>query len=324
MRFVVFGAGAIGSAVGGHLARAGEDVLLVTRPTHAAAISARGLRLITSAGTLTVRIAAVSSDDEIQPQSDDVILLAVKSQDTEAAVGDLARVFPLETPIFCAQNGVGNEEVVARAFRRVYGMMVFVPAIYDTPGIVTTAPSRRAGVIEVGLYPEGSEDLAGAMAAALQRAGYASRVHPAIMQAKWAKLIGNLGNAVGAITDGKGDTEALTKAVRAEAEEILRRAGISYEPPEKFRGRVSPLMAGAELPAGTRYLGSTWLSLARRTGSVETDWLNGEIVRLARARGLAAPLNEGLCRVANEMARQRELPGKYPAEELYALLRASL
>ena len=73
------------------------------------------------------------------------------------------------------------------------------------------------------------------------------------------------------------------------------------------------------MPEGRRNLGSSWQSLMRRQGSIETDYLNGEIVFLGRKHGIPTPFNAVLQRVANEMAAARDLPGKYSAEELFAM-----
>jgi 2-dehydropantoate 2-reductase len=73
------------------------------------------------------------------------------------------------------------------------------------------------------------------------------------------------------------------------------------------------------MPEGLRNLGSSWQSLMRRQGSIETDYLNGEIVLLGRKHGIPTPFNAVLQRIANEMAAAREPPGKYSAEELFAM-----
>jgi len=70
-----------------------------------------------------------------------------------------------------------------------------------------------------------------------------------------------------------------------------------------------------------QHLGSTWQSLARRQGTVETQFLNGEIIRVANLMGKQAPINETLLRIAQEMASNKEQPGKYTPEQLVEILR---
>src|ERR1700719_430332 len=88
MRFVIFGAGAIGSGMGGHLHRTGHDALLVGRPAHVERIRQYGLRLITADQTYTLPVPAVSRAEDIGFADGDVVLLCVKSQDTDRALVD--------------------------------------------------------------------------------------------------------------------------------------------------------------------------------------------------------------------------------------------
>jgi len=70
-----------------------------------------------------------------------------------------------------------------------------------------------------------------------------------------------------------------------------------------------------------RPLGSTWQSLVRNQGTVETEFLNGEIVRLAAKLNTTAPVNEVLLRITLEMAANHEKPGKYTPAELLRILK---
>ena len=120
MRFVVFGAGAIGSGMGGHLHRTGQDALLVGRPAHVDRIRQAGLRLVTEDETYTVPVPSVSRAQDIGFTDDDVVLLCVKSQDTDRALVEIraAGGDPRSLPIVCCQNSITNEPAAARYFRR--------------------------------------------------------------------------------------------------------------------------------------------------------------------------------------------------------------
>jgi len=133
-------------------------------------------------------------------------------------------------------------------------------------------------------------------------------------------MLGNLGNAMGAITDGKGDTKAFMEAVRQEALACFGAAGIPCESRESFDARMKQSRGVNELPPGVRNLGSTWQSMVRQRGEVETDYLNGEIVRLCRVHGIPTPHNEVLQEVASTMAVCGEVPGKYTAQDLERLV----
>ena len=109
MRYVVFGAGAIGAVVGGRMSQAGCDVTLIARGANLDALRTGGLRLESPAGADIVPLAAVGHPCEIDWGVRHVVLLAVKSQQTAAALVELASVAPAETPIVCLQNGIANE-----------------------------------------------------------------------------------------------------------------------------------------------------------------------------------------------------------------------
>ena len=125
MRFIIHGAGAVGSLVGGKLAESGCDVVLVGRSAHAEAVNRHGLKIRSLNGDRVVKnLHAFTSPHEISPRPGDVILLTVKSVETAHSVQSLREVFPEETPIFCLQNGVRNEEMAARRFWRCGRMTV--------------------------------------------------------------------------------------------------------------------------------------------------------------------------------------------------------
>ena len=323
-RFVIYGAGAIGSAIGGHLFRTGHETVLVGRPAHVAAIERDGLQLITPAEPYRLRVPAVSSAVAVGFRDGDVVLLCVKSQHTEGALAEIRAGGgdPQGLPIFCCQNSVTNEPAAVRFFRNVYGVLVVVTGIFLEPGVVHNPVRGNAGVLEVGRFPEGVDEMASEVEGALAKASFGAWANPRVMEAKGAKLLGNLGNALGAITDGAGDSKAFLAAVRAEAEACLRAAGVPFESRESFDARMKQSRGTNELPPGVRNLGSTWQSLMRGTGDVEADYLNGEVVRLGRIHGIGTPHNEVLQELSNQMAARGEKPGKYSAQDLEEMVRS--
>src|SRR5712692_6601854 len=122
MRFVVFGAGAIGSGLGGHLHRTGHDALIVGRPAHVNRIRQQGLQLVTDEQTYTLSVPAVARAEDVGFTDQDVVLLCVKSQDTDRAMVEIraAGGDPQTLPILCCQNSITNEPAAARYFRRVF------------------------------------------------------------------------------------------------------------------------------------------------------------------------------------------------------------
>lgn len=319
MRAIIYGAGAIGGVVGGHLALTGTEVVLIGRPGHVNAINQHGLRFVTPTGTKNLQIPAVTAPDQIEFTPDDVVLLCVKGQNTNEALRDLHAAIA-DVPIFCLQNGVRNEEIAASYFPRVYGTMVRVGGVYINDGEVT-ARRDPPGWLIMGCYPAGTDSLVETVAERLHRAGFFVLVTPDVMPYKWGKLMGNLANSIVAITSTRdGDFDRIFRATQKEAQELLAQAGIrlvsnqqlAEEWPDSAVRPRSVLQVNAQ--------SSTWQSLARRQGTVETDFLNGEIVRLAERLGTQAPINEALLRIMQEMAANREPPGKYTPSELCRLI----
>jgi 2-dehydropantoate 2-reductase len=319
MRYVIYGAGGIGSIMGGHLARTGHDVVLVGRPGHAGAINSGGLRLVTPSGTFVLKIPAVTGPDQISFTADDIVCLCMKGQDTEGALRAL-RATAADVPVFCFQNGVRNEETAAGYFPRVYGVMVRVGAVYLKDGEVT-ARRDPPGWYIMGRYPAGTDGTVAAVAADLRAAGYLVKVVEEVMPYKWGKLMANLGNAIDAITGQDwASTRSIYLAVFEEARAVAEKAGIRWisqdAVAEEWPEAAAPPRGHIEGPLRS----STWQSLTRRQGSVEAEFLNGEIARAARGVGLRAPLNEKLVEIATGMAADHTAPGRYTPDELSSIL----
>jgi 2-dehydropantoate 2-reductase len=320
MRIIIYGAGAVGGVVGGLLALSGTPVVMVGRPPNVAAIRENGLKLITAAGTRTVQLAAVTSPDQIEFSPADVVFLCVKGQDTDSAVRDLFALVK-DVPVFCFQNGVRNEEIVSKYYPRVYGVMVKAGAVFIRDGEVESR-GNPPGRFVLGKYPDGTDALLAAVAARLRNAGYEVEVTAEIMPSKWGKLVENLANAVGAITNAIGpEANRIALAAQDEGKEILAQAGIRWIPAKEAAPRPPTNITPPPDYNFGRPLGSTWQSLVRNQGTVETEFLNGEIVRLAAERGIPAPVNQALLRITLEMAANHEKPGKYTPAELIKILK---
>jgi 2-dehydropantoate 2-reductase len=316
MRFVVFGAGAIGGVVGARLHQSGHRVTLIARGEHYRAIRDRGLTLAEPDRSTLLEIEVCDAPAGLAWDRDEVVLLATKSQDTRGALQALRPLAPPATAIVCMQNGVDNERTALRMFEHVYGAVVMVPAAHGEPGIVESHATLLTGIIDIGRYPSGEDDRSHAIAHALGDSRFDSCARPDVMRLKYAKLILNLANAVGAIcTPGPG-TDRLTEMVRDEGRAALGAAGITFEAPEveDVAGRWKRIGVQASKRSGS----STWQSLQRRTGEVETDYLNGEIVLLGRLHGVATPVNQALCRLADRIAREGAGPQTLSAEDVLA------
>jgi len=318
MRFVVVGAGAVGGVLAARLGQYGHDVLLVARGAHREAVERGGLTLRTPAEVVTVRLPVAGSVSEVGWADGDVALLAVKSQATLGVVEELAAVAPPSLPVVVLQNGVENERVVLRRFANVYAVPVLCPAAHLEPGVVEAHAARTTGILDVGRYPAGSDAVARAVSAAFAASGYVSQVRDDVMRWKWVKLIANLGNAAEAVCEPGPGVERLARRAEAEGWAVFAAAGIESATREEDAAHRGDLLRTASIDGVPRPGGSTWQSLARATGDVETDYLTGEIVLLGRLHGVPTPLNDVLQRLARRMAVERRPPGSFSEEQVLA------
>ena len=297
--------------MGGLLAVAGHEVALVARGEHLAALRRDGLTLQTPDVTHHLRLPVAAEPAKLGIRPDDVVLLGVKGNDTEAALQSLARVADPGITVVCLQNGVANERAALRHFADVYGICVMCPTTHLEPGVVRADCAPVAGILDIGRIPSGVDAAASRIAADLTSAGFVSEPREQIMPWKYAKLLMNLGNAVRAVCGPSAQADELIGQVRAEAAAILDAAAITYVSTEQDAERRGDILQVRDKRSGS----SSWQSLTRGTGSIEADYLNGEIVLMARELGLTAPLNERARRWANVFATQRRAPGGLTVEE---------
>jgi 2-dehydropantoate 2-reductase len=285
MQIVVMGAGAVGCYYGALLARAGHDVTLVGRPSHVAAMRERGLLLETKAGSEHIRVtAATDASDVSRP---DLVLVSVKSSDTEDAGRALADRLAPDTTILCLQNGVDNAERLAAVLGRpVLSAVVYVGAEMAGPGHV-----RHHGRGELVI---GASSASAALARALSEAGIPTTVSDDIAAALWSKLIVNCAynalSAVGGIAYGPmlevPGTRDLMIRVIDECTAVAAAAGVRV--PADIRERT--LAIGPAMPS---QFSSTAQDLMRDKPT-EIDHLNGYVVRKGRDVGIDTPANAAL------------------------------
>ncbi|MET9268267.1 2-dehydropantoate 2-reductase [Kribbella sp. NPDC003557] len=301
----VYGAGGIGCYVGGRLAAAGAPVTFVGRPRVAAELAANGLRLTDYLGA-DLRVPDVRFETTPAGAAGaELVLVTVKSAATEGAADELAEVLTPGTVVVSFQNGVRNGELLRSRLTEQVVITGMVPF---------NVLNRGAGVFHQGT--EGALDVQrdAALApylSAFERAGLPLTQHDDILPVQWAKLLLNLNNPINALSDlplrdelSQRSYRRCLAAAQAETLGILDAAGIRPAqllaipmhrfpavlrlPDFLFRRLASKVLAVDPL-ART----SMWedLEAGRPT---EIDYLNGEVVRLARSVGRAAPVNERL------------------------------
>lgn len=326
-RYIIIGAGAVGGTIGARLFESGHEVVLVARGAHYRVLHEDGLRFVTPDGERVLPIPAVDGPRALAPRADDVLIVATKTQDTAAALDAWAGRAPSSAeppPVILAQNGVENERLALRRFAEVYGMCVWLPATHLEPGVVEAWCTPYTGVLHLGRYPRGEDEFVHGISEDLEKSGFRAPVHPDVMRWKYSKLLGNLANSIEALCDSMdgAEADALYRRVRAEGAAVLDAAAIAYADPDE-EASFRELLKLRPIDGRSRPGGSTWQSLARAAGSVETDYLNGEIVLLARTHGLPAPANATLQRLVTAHVREQRPPGSLTAAELTAQIDAA-
>jgi 2-dehydropantoate 2-reductase len=321
MRYMIYGAGAIGATIGGRLHQAGRDVALIARGAHRKALERDGLRLQTPDADDVLRVPVAGSPNDLGVKPEDAVVLAMKSQDTVSALEELAGAAPAEVAVVCAQNGVANERAALRRFANSYGLLVYVPAQHLEPGVVQAFSAPVYGVLDVGRVPAGSDERARAIARDLEAAGFSASASEAIMRFKYAKLLDNLGNALDALLGSRDAAGELVARAREEALRCYEAAGVDWATEAEMEERTSAL-SPLRPAGGLEHEGSSSSqSLVRGTGKSEADYLNGEVVLLGREHGVPTPVNETLQRLAGAAARERRQPGSLSREQVEAELK---
>ena len=314
------GAGAVGGVIGGRLFQSGHRVVLVARGKHLNAIRSNGLTVASHGASVTLQVPVVGHPSEADLQPGDVVIIATKSQDTSEVLDAIAATGCEQLKVVCAQNGVRNEETALRRFEDVYGICVMAPTSHSEPGFVEAACSPVTGILDIGRFPSGTDDMTEAISRDLSASTFVSVPRPDIMRWKYRKLMSNLYNAVEALLGTDGWPEALTNQVNAEGEAVIAAAGIEMVSERQDRERRGDILSFAQVRGSRRGGGSSWQSLERGLGTIETDYLNGEIVLLGRLHGIPTPANSLLQRMAAQAARNRAAPGSMSADDLLAML----
>lgn len=320
MRIIIFGVGAVGGVVAATLALSSRDVVGIARGKRFEALRDTGLTLRSHAGTEHVRIPVVDTPAGITPRADDMILLATKTQDTIAALDALRQAGFDDQPVFCMQNGVANEAMALRFFPNVHSVAVMLPAEYMAVDEAIAFGRPNVGVFDIGRFPGGSDAADAAMAAALTDARIPTFVVEEAMQNKYGKLLVNLGNIVEAALGREVRAAAIRDALMSEAIGVYETAGIRWTDMGEGDPRRGTLLSIEPIPGLERVGGSTSQSLARGAGSIETDYMNGEIALIARLAGSDAPLNARAASLAARLARSKQPSGCMNVDDLKSAL----
>jgi len=301
MQVAVIGAGAVGCYYGGLLLRAGHEVTFIGRQPHVDAINAHGLLL--DIQTFKGYLPAKAATDTSALAPPDLVLVCVKSADTEHAGRSLAGCLRPETSVLSLQNGVDNApRLAAVTGHAVIPVVVYVGSEMAGPGHIK---HHGGGDLAIGASPASE-----ALAQTLRASGIGITISDDIDVTLWSKLVVNCAfNALSAVADIsygpmleiEGTRDVVTSAV-TEAIAVARACGVSL--PEDMLARI--LNIPAAMP---NQKSSTAQDLLRGKPS-EIDFLNGYVVRKGAELGIATPTNQALQVMVKLAQRGKEMSGR--------------
>lgn len=293
MKIVVVGSGSIGSLYGAFLSTIDDnEVILVGRNPHVAAISTQGLQIQGIMGEHKFHLKAVEDASEIEDA--DLILLTTKTYDTIPAIKTAKHLIDNGTYVMLIQNGLGTEERVAEELNttKVLRATTCMGALRVGPGIVD---ATGCGLTELGSrYPE-NYDFVMKMADMLTRCGFDVRASENIEGVVWTKTLVNCGiNPVGALTGFKNGEVYSNPQLRGlviklveEAVEIVKALGIELTTEDPVRYAL-----GTAKATGDNI--NSMLQDIQAGKRTEIDSITGEIIRLGKELGIETPSNESV------------------------------
>jgi 2-dehydropantoate 2-reductase len=310
MKFCIYGAGAIGGLIGAHLARIGEDVTLIARGPHLAAMRARGLKVTGHSGDFTVHPRAV--EDPAEAGEQDYVIVALKAHQVAGIAAKMRPLLGPQTAVVMAVNGLpwwyfhglegpykekrlpivdpGDAQWTHIGPERVIGCVVYPAAEIVAPGELHHVENDRFTLGEPG--NQKTERLM-ALSRALVAAGFKAPAKTDIRTEIWVKLWGNVAfNPISALTGGTlkslcedPQTRAVARAVMTEAEAIANKLGVTMPIPVEKR------IDGA---AGVGEHKTSMLQDFERGRPVELDAIVGAVAELGRLVGVPTPMIDSI------------------------------
>ena len=342
LRVAVVGAGAIGCRIAAHLAQAGTQATLFDGwREHVDALNQNGLTLEGPSDPQTFPVQAHHFDEISSLQgSFDVVLLAVRSDGTAAALPLVASLLAPDGCVVSCQNGI-NEDAIANALGedRTLGCSLVLGARLTGPGRVRLL--EGADTLKVGELDGRDSDRVQTIAKLLSACGTAT-VTPNLLGYRWMKLVLNAtGNPLlllsGLTADALHNSQARRCLIIALAAEVLtaaHKAGISVEPilgvPASrwtAPNAVHDMLLHDCLLAHGNALGSRRLSMAadfEARGRTEVEHINGYVVAKAAQQGTEAPLNAEVVRLVKALEAGELAQAPESLASLEALVSATL
>ena len=291
MRIAVMGAGGIGGYFGGMLSRGGNQVTLIARGDHLAAILQRGLKVVRDEEEFTVQCDA--TDNPGQVGEVDLALLTVKSYQNGQAIPAMRPLVGPETTILCLQNGIDTFQEAVAAFgkERVLPGAAYIEAGIQEPGVVTQTGSMVR--IAFGEQDGSISERGAAISDLLESSGIPAQFERDIRKTLWTKFL--FIATLAGVTTMSGETMAQLmprpewRAVIVECLEEIERVGrassVNLEPKvvqetvDYIEGSIDEMQASMQSDF-----------LAGRP--LELEALNGAVVRAGRDAKVPTPVND--------------------------------
>ncbi|MEA2753578.1 MAG: 2-dehydropantoate 2-reductase [Myxococcales bacterium] len=341
------GAGAIGCYVGGCLAADGAEVVFVGRARAKKELETSGLVLSAldgGSGRVVPKERIAFATEASALAKCDVVLCCVKSAQSAEAANELAAVLAKGALVVSMQNGVRNADVLRAGLPEqiVLGGIVGFNVVSKGEGAFRRATSGPL-VIEKPKGSDADNDRDDArldvLVEALAAAGFEMELVADIRPLQWSKLIMNLNNAVGALSDRPTPDLLFVEGYRRILRAIMTEAIAVLRAAKEPTARLGPLpiglfpillrlptpvlrvVASAQVKIDPEARSSMWEDLTRGRPT-EVDHLNGEIVRLAESCGAKAPLNARMVEIVHDAEKRAAGSPKLDADALWSALNA--
>lgn len=328
----VMGAGSIGCYLGACLIEAGFDLVLIGRAGLKDEIQKTGRLKITSFHSDALEVKAEKihfTEDLNQLKHCDLVLITLKSGNTEEVSSELAQILKPESVALSFQNGVRNAETIRNHLKEQVVLAGMVP--YN---VVKTGDATFHNGTSGELMIEKKEGISETILKVFQKAGLEISSHPNIQGVLWGKLLFNLNNAVNALAgiplkeelSDPGYRKIVARAIR-EGLRVLKKANIRVESLGKMIPTLAPFilslpnflyfrLASAMVKIDPQARSSMWEDL-QKGRKTEIDYLNAEIVRLGEKHQVPTPVNSCIVGLINETEEKQQGSPRLKPEEIW-------
>jgi 2-dehydropantoate 2-reductase len=332
MKYAVIGLGAVGSIVGSILIKSEKDVILIGKQEQIDVIKQNGIKINGINKQINIENPNASSDYS-SLKDVDFIIVCVKSYDTKKLAENIKPYLKKSAKILSLQNGIKNSSILKEITgnKTISGIVIF-NAFYNKPGDITLNIKGGLLIEDEKTSSKAIEDLINSF----NMIGLSSISIENIQGYQWSKLIVNLQNSVTTLTGQTikeslvdSNTRSILISTMNEGINVLEKSGISIDTlpgmdPKKIISRLTYfnttiLKIGSKILRLNDARTSMWQSISRGK-ETEIDYINGEIVDLAKKNKIHAPINKKLVELIKE-AEKKKLTKSYEPSELKRILR---